>query len=258
MTDASVVLEHPEDGIAVVRLNRPEVRNALNLELRQRLAAIFGDLSADPDLRCVVLTGNEEAFAAGADIQDMSRIDAVEMYLRHTERLWGAVGDCPVPVIAAVNGYALGGGLELAMHADIIVAGKGAKLGQPEVKVGIMPGAGGTQRLTRAVGKFRAMLLCLTGEIIDAEDARVMGLVSRVVDDAEVMDEALRLAKRIAALPPIAVAHIKEAILLGPDASLQAGLALERKAVQLLFATRDKQEGMEAFLEKRKPDFKGA
>lgn len=257
MSDPVVLLERPEDGIAVVRLNRPEVKNALNLELRQKLAEVFQGLQDDPDVRCVVLTGNDGAFAAGADILDMSRISAVEMYLRHTERLWAAVGNCPVPVVAAVSGYALGGGLELAMHADIIVAGKGAKLGQPEVNVGIMPGAGGTQRLTRAVGKFRAMLLCLTGEIIDAEEAYGMGLVSRVVEDENVMEEAMRLAKRIARMPPIAIAHVKEAILLGADAPLQTGLALERKAVQLLFATRDKQEGMEAFLEKRKPDFKG-
>jgi enoyl-CoA hydratase/carnithine racemase len=257
MTDDVVLLERPEDGVALVRLNRPEVRNALNLELRQKLAEVFRALAEEPGLRCVVLTGNDEAFAAGADILDMSRISAVDMYLRHTERLWQAVGDCPVPVIAAVNGYALGGGLELAMHADIIVAGKGAKLGQPEVNVGIMPGAGGTQRLTRAVGKFRAMLLCLTGEIVGAEEAYGMGLISRIAEDDAVMEEAMRLAKRIAKLPPIAVAQIKEAILLGPDASLQAGLALERKSVQLLFATRDKQEGMEAFLEKRKPSFEG-
>ncbi|MEP4861523.1 MAG: enoyl-CoA hydratase-related protein, partial [Alphaproteobacteria bacterium] len=157
-----------------------------------------------------------------------------------------------------VSGFALGGGLELAMHADIIVAGRSARLGQPEVKVGIMPGAGGTQRLTRAVGKFRAMLLCLTGKLIDAEEAYAMGLVSEVVDDDQVMTRATELAGQIAKLPPIAVAQIKELILLGPDAPLQTALAMERKAVQLLFATSDKQEGMQAFLEKRKPNFIGS
>lgn len=252
-----VLLERPDPAIAVVRINRPEVRNALNLEVRQKMAAIFRDFMDDQALRCVILTGNEEAFAAGADILDMSRIDAVAMYHRHTERLWSAVSDCPVPVIAAVNGFALGGGLELAMHADIIVAGRGAKLGQPEVKVGIMPGAGGTQRLTRAVGKFRAMLLCLTGDMIEAEEAYAMGLVSLLTDDEAVMDKAMELAGKISRLPPIAVAQIKEVILAGPEAPLQTALALERKAVQLLFATRDKHEGMQAFLEKRKPNYTG-
>ncbi|MFN0263201.1 enoyl-CoA hydratase [Tepidamorphus sp. 3E244] len=253
-----VLLERPEPGIAIVRLNRPDVRNALNLAIRKDMAKVFRSFADDPDLRCVVLTGNEESFAAGADIQDMSELDAVAMYQRHTERLWQAVGDCPVPVIAAVSGFALGGGLELAMHADIIVAGRGARLGQPEVKVGIMPGAGGTQRLTRAVGKFRAMLLCLTGKIIDGEEAYSMGLVSELVDDDQVMSRATELAGQIAKLPPIAVAQIKEVILAGPDAPLSTALALERKAVQLLFATRDKQEGMSAFLDKRKPQFTGS
>ncbi|MEJ8570613.1 enoyl-CoA hydratase-related protein [Microbaculum marinum] len=253
-----VLLERPSPAVAVVRLNRPEVRNALDLAVRKELAGIFWTLAEDAELRAVVLTGDARSFAAGADIQDMSRIDAVEMYHRHTERLWGAVGDCPVPVIAAVNGYALGGGLELAMHADIIVAGGGAKFGQPEVNVGIMPGAGGTQRLTRAVGKFRAMYLCLTGQIIDAEEAYRMGLVSVLTEDTDVVDRALQIAGRIAQLPPIAVAQIKEVILAGPDAPLSTALALERKAVQLLFATRDKQEGMQAFLDGRKPQFTGS
>lgn len=252
-----VVLERPSEAVAIVRLNRPDVRNALDLDTRRELAGIFGGFVDDSDLRCVILTGGDTVFAAGADIADMSRIDAVEMYLRHTERLWAAVGDCPVPVIAAVNGYALGGGLELAMHADIIIAGQGAQFGQPEVKVGIMPGAGGTQRLTRAVGKFQAMLMCLTGEMITAEQALGMGLVSKVVEDVEVMDTAMSIARKISHLPPIAVAQIKEVILAGADAPLGTALALERKAVQLLFATRDKTEGMTAFLEKRKPQYRG-
>ncbi|MFV0334464.1 MAG: enoyl-CoA hydratase-related protein [Tropicimonas sp.] len=252
-----ILLERRPGGIAIVRLNRPEVRNALNLTIRQEMATAFRDLAEDATLRCVVLTGNERAFAAGADIADMSRIDAIEMYHRHTERLWAAVGDCPVPVIAAVNGFALGGGLELAMHADIIIAGRSAKLGQPEVKVGIMPGAGGTQRLTRAVGKFRAMLLCLTGEAISAQEAHAMGLVSRVVEDDEVLEAALQMAQKIAEMPPIAVAQIKEVILAGMDGPLSTALALERKAVQVLFASKDKAEGMTAFLEKRKPQYSG-
>jgi enoyl-CoA hydratase/carnithine racemase len=252
-----VLLDRPSPAVAVVRINRPEVRNALNLTARQQMAEIFRGFTDDAELRCVVLTGDETSFAAGADIQDMSQLSAIDMYLRHTERLWGAVGDCPVPVIAAVNGFALGGGMELAMHADIIIAGRSAQFGQPEVNVGIMPGAGGTQRLTRAVGKFRAMRLCLTGEIIDAEEAYGMGLVSRVVEDDAVMDTAMKMAERLSRLPPIALAQIKEVILHGADAPLGAALALERKAVQILFASRDKQEGMAAFLEKRRPTYTG-
>jgi enoyl-CoA hydratase/carnithine racemase len=179
------------------------------------------------------------------------------MYLRHNERLWAAIADCPVPVIAAVSGFALGGGLELAMHADIIIAGRGARLGQPEVKVGIMPGAGGTQRLTRAVGKYHAMRLTLTGEVIGADEAFAMGIVSKVVDDVGVLDEAVAMARHIAGLPPVAVAQIKEVVIQGEDASLSAGLMLERKALQLLFATADKKEGMQAFLEKRSPRYSG-
>lgn len=252
-----VLLERPSDAIAIVRLNRPEVRNALNLAVRRRMAEIFREFVDDQALRCVVLTGDEHSFAAGADIADMAGIDAIDMYLRHTERLWSAVGDCPVPVIAAVNGFALGGGLELAMHADIIIAGEGARFGQPEARVGIMPGAGGTQRLVRAIGKFRAMRLCLTGEIIDAREAYGMGLISKLVEDEQVMPAALAMAGQLADMPPIALAQIKEVILHGADAPLGAALALERKAVQVLFASRDKQEGMQAFLEKRKPDYIG-
>lgn len=252
-----VIVERLDEHIAIVRLNRPKFRNALNLEIRQQLAKVFHEFVDDETLRCVILTGNEESFAAGADIEDMASLSAIEMYHRHTERLWAAVGECPVPVIAAINGYALGGGLELAMNTDIIVAGKGAKLGQPEARVGIMPGAGGTQRLTRAVGKFNAMYLCLTGDIISATEAQRLGLVSRLVEDDEVMTEALRIAKHLATLPPVALEQIKEVILHGADASLGAAMALERKALQVLFASEDKKEGMQAFLEKRKPNYVG-
>ena len=252
--DNEVLLEFPSAHIAIVRLNRPHVRNALDLGIRKELAAVFRSLADNAELRCVILTGGDKFFAAGADIEDMSRIDAVQMYHRHTERLWAAVAECPVPVIAAVAGYALGGGLELAMNADMIVS---ARFGQPEVRVGIMPGAGGTQRLTRAIGKFRAMYLCMTGYLISADEAYDMGLVSKVVDDAELMPHCLELAQHLAGQPPIALQQIKEVVLHGADAPLGAALALERKALQLLFATQDKQEGMKAFLEKRKPDYKG-
>jgi len=252
-----VLLERIGSAVAVVRLNRPHVRNALDLNIRKELAEVFRGFSEEENLRCVVLTGNDECFAAGADIEDMSRIDAMQMYHRHTERLWAAVAECPVPVISAVNGYALGGGLELAMNTDIIIAGRSARFGQPEVKVGIMPGAGGTQRLTRAIGKFQAMYLCMTGHLISAEEAYAMGLVSKVVDDDRVMAHSLELAEQLSGMPPVALQQIKEVVLLGADAPLGAALALERKAVQLLFASQDKNEGMNAFLEKRRPRYQG-
>lgn len=252
-----IIVKHINPHITVVQLNRPHVRNALNLSIRQELAQVFRSFLDHTELRCVILTGDSNSFAAGADIEDMSKIDAIEMYQRHTERLWNAIAECPVPVIAAVNGFALGGGLELAMNADIILAGSSARFGQPEVKVGIMPGAGGTQRLTRAVGKFQAMYLCLTGSLLSADEAYTHGLVSKVVPDDQVMTEALALAEHLASLPPIAIAQIKEVIIHGADASLPAALAMERKAVQVLFASQDKKEGMQAFLEKRKPVFIG-
>jgi len=252
---SEVLLEKAADGVAVVRLNRPDVRNALNLNVRELLAKHFFDLGNDEAIRCIILTGGDKVFAAGADIRDM--VDRTPIEVMGRRDLWKPIASCPKPVIAAVNGYALGGGCELAMHADIIVAGEGASFGQPEVRVGIMPGAGGTQRLTRAVGKFRAMRMLMTGEPVAARDALAMGLVSDVVADAEVFETALRIAKTIASMPPLAVMQIKEVVLAGEDASLEAGMMLERKAFQLLFATADQKEGMRAFLEKRKPEFRG-
>ncbi len=254
---SEVLLEKPAVGVAVVRLNRPEVRNALNLTVRELLAKHFADLGSDEVTRCIILTGGDKVFAAGADIRDMVDRTPMEMMARRTDRLWAPIASCPKPVIAAVNGYALGGGCELAMQADIIIAGEGASFGQPEVRIGIMPGAGGTQRLTRAVGKFRAMRMLLTGEPVTARDALAMGLVSEVVADAEVFETALRIAKTIASMPPVAVMQIKEVTLAGQDASLEAAMMLERKAFQLLFSTADQKEGMRAFLEKRKPEFRG-
>ncbi len=256
--DAPLILtDRPEDGIVVVRINRPEARNALNTPTRQALAEAFEDIHADAGVRAVVLTGDEQAFAAGADLREFIDANPVEMMKRRSERYWATVARTPQPVIAAINGYALGGGLELAMCADIIIAGEGAQLGQPEVRVGVMPGAGGTQRLTRAVGKFQAMRLCLTGRPIGADEALRMGLVSQVVPDAEVYETALKTARDIARLPPLAVLQIKEAIVQGENTSLEAGLTLERKAFQLLFASQDKREGMQAFFDKRKPEFTG-
>lgn len=254
---SETLLERPEDGIAVIRLNRPEARNALNGAVREQLADHFATLAADESVRCVVLTGGPKVFAAGADIKAMAEAGARDMLLRAGERQWQPIKDFPKPLIAAVNGWALGGACELAMHADLIVAGEGAKFGQPEIRVGIMPGAGGTQRLPRAVGKFKAMKMLLTGEPVTAAEAEAMGLVSEVVADEAVMDRALELARAIAQMPPIAVRKIKEAVLAGADQSLEAGLLIERQAFQLLFDTADQKEGMKAFIEKRRPAFEG-
>ncbi len=254
---SEVLLERPSEGVAIVRLNRPDVRNALNMATRRLVSSHFAALSDDPDVRCIVITGNEKAFAAGADIREMAELGPVEVMQRNTHLLWRVVASCPKPVIAAVNGFALGGGCELAMHADIIIAGEGAVFGQPEVRVGIIPGSGGTQRLMRAVGKFKAMKIVLTGEPISAAEAERIGLVSEVVPDQDVLKRALELAEKIAKLPPLAVAQIKEVMLAGADAPLSAGLAMELRANQLLFASEDQKEGMRAFLEKRPPSFKG-
>ena len=252
-----VIVERPLDGVALVRMNRPEARNALNMELRRALVADLDRLAADAGVRAVVLTGNEQAFAAGADLKEMAELGAVAMQGRGSAELWDRIGAFPKPLIAAINGFALGGGCELALHADIIVAGEGAKFGQPEVKVGIMAGGSGTQRLVRAIGKFKAELMLLTGDIISAREASDWGLVSRVVPDAEVVPHALELARRIAANAPLGVRFTKEAVTLGEDAPLSTALALERKALYVLFASEDQKEGMRAFLEKRKPVFRG-
>jgi enoyl-CoA hydratase/carnithine racemase len=257
MAGSEVRLERHGDGTATVSIDRPRARNALDIPTRKALAGIAREIADDGSLRAVVLTGGPDMFVAGADLKEFVDAGAIDILKRRAERWWQAVAEVPQPMIAAVNGFALGGGLELAMCCDIIIAGRSAKLGQTEVRVGIMPGAGGTQRLTRAVGKFHAMRLVLTGEVIGAEEAFAMGLVSKVVDDAAVYETARDMARAIAALPPVAVQQAKEALLFGADASLPAALALERKALQLTFATADKTEGMKAFLEKRKPEFKG-
>jgi enoyl-CoA hydratase len=252
-----VLLERPSDHVALLRMNRPEALNALNNDTRIELTAHFRDLGADDDIRCIVITGNEKAFVAGADLKEMSDKGTVDVTLSQARERWRVIAGCPKPVIAAVNGFALGGGCELAMHADIIIAGEGAKFGQPEVRVGIMAGGGGTQRLTRAIGKFKAMKMLLTGEPISAAEAFEMGLASEVVADDQVLDRALDMARKIAALPPLAIRQTKEVVLAGADCSLDAALTLERKAFDILFDTEDQKEGMRAFIEKRKPVFKG-
>jgi enoyl-CoA hydratase/carnithine racemase len=252
-----VLVERPSDGVALLRINRPEARNALNMEVRRLLAQRMAEVADDEAVRCIVLTGNEKAFAAGADIKEMANAGTIEMLQRGTLKLWRSIAACPKPVIAAVNGFALGGGCELAMTCDIIIAGESAKFGQPEVKIGIIPGGGGTQRLARAVGKYKAMRYVLTGDIMSARDAYEMGLVSELVADAQVEQRAVDMAKHIAELSPLAMEQAKEAVLRGMDASLETGLALETKAIQIHFSSEDQKEGMAAFIEKRKPKFLG-
>lgn len=253
----TVLTERRESGVAVVRLNRPEALNAIDMETRRALAAAFLEISDDEAVRAVVLTGDDRAFAAGADLREFAEASAMDVVRRRSERYWKAVAETPQPVIAAIEGHALGGGLELAMACDLIVVAEGAQLGQPEIRVGIMPGAGGTQRLTRAIGKFRAMKMCLTGKPVTGREAYEMGLASECVADGEAIEAAIGLAERIARMPPLSTRAVKEAIVHGESASLEAGLLMERKAFQLLFASEDRREGMAAFLDKRRPAFKG-
>jgi enoyl-CoA hydratase/carnithine racemase len=252
-----LLIERPQEGVAVLRLNRPQVHNVLNLQLRRDLAQAFMELDADPITRVVVVAGNERAFCAGADLNEYVDADPVEIIGRQMGRLWDAVGACRKPVIAAVRGYALGGGCELAMHADIIIAGESAQFGQPEVKVGIMPGGGATQRLTHAVGKFAAMKILLGGEPFDAASALAMGLVSELVPDDQVETRALQWATQLTHLPSLSLQFIKEAVLQSMQVPLAQGLQLERKSFQLLFSTDDKTEGMRARLDKRSARFGG-
>ena len=256
-TQDQVIVERPASDIVVLKINRPQVRNALNLAVRTRLADEVAQAGADDTVRCIVITGSDTVFAAGADIGEMAGAGPVEVMARNVQKYWRTLMDCPKPLIAAVEGFALGGGLELALCADIIVAGEGAKLGLPEVKVGILPGGGGTQKLARLVGRHRAMLLIMTGRMFGAAEALSMGVVSDVVPAGQALARALDIAREIAAMPPISIMQIKEVVNAGLNAPLETALMLERKAFQLQFATRDQKEGMQAFLEKRKPKFEG-
>ena len=246
-----VLRSAPEPGVVLLRLDRPHVRNALNLATRRALAAEFEAISRDPSVGAVVITGDDRAFCAGADLSEYVDATPLDVVARDLGRLWGAIADCPVPVIAAVRGAAIGGGCELAMHADIVVAGRSARFAQPEVQIGITPGGGATQRLTRVAGKFVAMRMMLLGDPIGAEEARAIGLVSDLCDDADVLDHALSLARRIAGLPPLAVRRIKSLVLDSMNVPLDAGLRLEASAFQLTFATPEKTERMRAFLDRR-------
>ena len=244
--------------IAVVQLDRPEALNALSEELMDELVASLETLDDEPDIRCIVLTGSDKAFAAGADIKQ-SFVDATpaSMLEQDLTTRWEQVRKIRKPIIAAVSGYCLGGGCELAMTCDIIVASETAQFGQPEVNLGIIPGAGGTQRLTRAVGKYRAMDIILTGRRVKADEAKAIGLAAQVYPAATWLEDAKTLARTIAEKPPIAVRLATEAIDLAWNSTLDAGLEFERKAFYLLFSTEDKKEGVDAFVNKRKAVFKG-
>jgi len=251
------LIVHIEDQIGIIQLNRPSVLNALNSELMLELVNALEILDRDQTVNVIMLTGGEKAFAAGADLKEMLQASPVDLILGRRFELWDRIRKTAKPIIAAVSGYCLGGGNELAMNCDIVIASESAVFGQPEVNVGVMPGAGGTQRLTKAVGKTRAMEMILTGRPISADEAYRIGLVSKVVPVESLMDEAKRIALEIASKPPISIRAAKEAVQRAYDTTLEIGLEYERRLFYTLFATEDSKEGMKAFLEKRKPVFKG-
>jgi len=257
--DQSLVLveRQAEQRTALVRLNRPKQLNALNGAVMDALCVTLEELDRDDGVRAIVVTGNERAFAAGADIGEMAEASPIEMLVTNRIGQWDRIRKITKPVIAAVNGWALGGGCELAMTLDLIVAGEGAKFGQPEINIGVIPGAGGTQRLTRAIGKAKAMRMVLTGEPMSAREAEAAGLVAVVTEDEVVVEDALALAATIATKSPVALRLAKEAVNAAHEMSLTDALAHERRLFYLLFASEDQKEGMAAFLEKRPPEFTG-
>jgi enoyl-CoA hydratase len=252
----TVLLER-EEPIAVVRLNRPEALNALSNQLMSELVGALENLDDDDAVRCIVLAGDEKAFASGADIAELADPTHLELYFGGRIDKWDAIRSVRTPLVAAVSGYCLGGGCELAMACDLIVASENAQFGQPETNLGVLPGAGGTQRLTRTIGKAKAMDVILTGRFLSAREAEAAGLVARVVAAEAWLEEAKRVAREIAAKSPVGVRLAKEAVNQAFETPLAAGLDAERKAFHLALSSEDAQEGMKAFLEKRKPDFKG-
>jgi enoyl-CoA hydratase/carnithine racemase len=251
------VLSERRGAVAVARLNRPGARNALSPELMEELAALVEGWDEDPDVRCVVIAGNDEVFAAGADVAAMAERSFREVLESPAARFWPRLAAVRKPLIAAVSGYALGGGCELALLCDMIVASENAEFGQPEILLGIIPGGGGTQRLARVMGKQRAMELMLTGRRIGADEAFALGLVNQVTSRKEWLDKAIGLAEVVTRRPPLAVRLAKQAVLAAEETALTAGLDQERRLYELAMATEDRVEGMRAFLEKRRPEFRG-
>ncbi|BDB99273.1 enoyl-CoA hydratase/isomerase family protein [Saccharolobus caldissimus] len=242
-----------KENIGIIRLNRPDKLNAINLQMVEELVKALDELENNNDVKIVIITGNGRAFSAGADIKEMLETPLEDIMKRGHMPLWEKLRSFKKPIIAALNGITAGGGLELAMACDIIIAAESAKLGQPEINLGIIPGAGGTQRLTRTVGKFRAMELVLTGKLISAREAEAYGLVNKVVPDNSLLDEAIKLAKEIATKPAITLMLAKEAVSKAWDTLLQQGLDIERRNFYLALSTEEAKEGMKAFIEKRKP-----
>src|ERR1035437_8116883 len=254
-TPDPLLVERPSDAVVVLRLNRPQVRNALNLEVRARLADEVTRRAADEKIRCLIVTGSDAVFAAGADIGEMAEAGPVEVMARNVQKYWRTIMDCPKPVIAAIEGFALGGGLELALCADIIVAGEGARLGLPEVKIGILPGGGGTQKLARLIGSKRAMLLLMTGRMFSAAEALSMGVISEMAPTGQALARAIEIAREIAGMAPIAVMQIKEIVKAGLNAPVETRVVVGGKALLLQVPKRRQKEGMARFLGKRKPAF---
>ncbi len=256
MSYKNIIVE-THDAVGLIRLNRPAALNALNSELIGELNEALGAFEQNDAIGCIVIAGSEKAFAAGADIKEMLPKTYMDAYLEDFITSWEQVSRVRKPIIAAVAGFALGGGCEVAMMCDFIIAGDNAKFGQPEIKLGVMPGAGGTQRLTRFVGKSKAMDMCLTGRMMDAAEAERSGLVSRIVPVAQLLDEALKTAKSIAALSRPAVMMTKETVNRAYETTLAEGIRFERRVFHSMFSLEDKTEGMSAFAEKRTPAFKG-
>lgn len=255
MTDHQTILVERRDRVGLITLNRPEALNALNEATMREVCQAARDLDADEGIGAIVITGSAKAFAAGADIKEMSQRSATQMYLADWFAHWQQFTAVRLPVVAAVGGFALGGGCELAMMCDVIIAAENARFGQPEINLGVIPGMGGSQRLTRAIGKTKAMDLCLTGRMIDAQEAERSGLVSRVVPDEELLDTALEVAATIASRSKVAAIAAKEAVNAAFETTLSQGIVHERRIFHSLFSSHDQKEGMAAFVEKREPRF---
>ena len=258
MTDhQDILISHPAPHVMLITLNRPQVRNALRNNTLREIAAVLTAAESDDNVRVVVITGDHKAFAAGADINEMEQTDAIGALLDVRPQYWKTIASFSKPLLAAVNGYALGAGCEMVMHADITIAGSGAKFGQPEINLGTIPGAGGTQRLIRTVGKPLAMKMVLSGEFLSADEALRAGLITEVTADEQALERSLALATTIAGKSPLAVRVAKEAMLKSFETGLEAGLNLERKAFSLMAASADRREGIAAFKEKRPAVFSG-
>ncbi len=258
MAYETILADTRDDGVGLITINRPQALNALNSTVVAEINTALDGFEKDAAIGCIVITGSEKAFAAGADIKEMQDLTFPQTYIDDFITAWDRVAGRRKPIIAAVSGFALGGGCELAMMCDFIIASDTAKFGQPEIKLGVLPGAGGTQRLTRFVGKAKAMEMCLTGRMMDAQEAERVGLVSRIVPAAELLEDALKTARSIAGMSTPVAMMVKESVNRAYETTLAEGVRFERRVFHAVFATADQKEGMSAFVDKRKPDFKDA